>query len=93
MYLKEREAFKDLWQVRKLVMTLSYSNASSESIFSIKKDIFVENHHETTHIALHTTYDAVKSYGEPLAVKISLEMIKSTNMSRSLYFNALEQKN
>ncbi|GBM65113.1 hypothetical protein AVEN_262601-1 [Araneus ventricosus] len=90
-YLNVKD-FKDLWTVVKIVMTLSHGNASSESGFSINKDILVENMQEKSLVAFRCIYDAVKSQGGPLSVKITPEMFQHVKMSCSQYHMALEEK-
>lgn len=92
-FLNNKDDFKDLWQISKLILTLSHGNASVESGFSINKDILVENLHETSLIALRTTYDSIKAIGGVTSVPITSEMIQYARLSRNRYHLALEEKN
>ncbi len=91
--LFEKDSFVDLWFVVKFVMTLSHGNASVESGFSINGDMLIENMHEQSLIAQRQVYDAVKTVGGILKVKIDKRMRQQARGAHSRYKAAAEVDN
>lgn len=57
------EKFDKLWTVIKLLLVLSYGQASVERGFSINKHLEVENMQKQTYIAKRTIQDEIKNLG------------------------------
>jgi len=49
-----------LWKVVRMVLTLSHSQASVESGFSVNKELLIENMEEETIVAQGIVFDAVR---------------------------------
>ncbi len=82
----------ELWTFVKLVLILSYGNASVESGFSVNSFILVENMHEDSIVAQRTVYDAMQAAGGVLKVDINKTVQQFVRTSRSRYQDALQRQ-
>ena len=62
-FLYKNPKYYELWEVVKLTLIVSHSNASVESGFSVNKCILTENEKEDSIVAQSIVYDALKYYG------------------------------
>lgn len=74
----------------KLVLILSRGNASVGSGFSVSGDMCVENMHDESLIVQRQVYDAVRSAGGLLKVKIDKKMQRYAREAYSHYQAALK---
>lgn len=84
--LKDKNCFKDLWIVIKLILIISHGNAAVESGFSVNKNMLVENLREDSLVKLRQVHDGLHFNGGILGVDVhNKELINSVKLSRSRY--------
>ena len=58
-YMQDHIQFAKLWNIFKMLLTISYGKASVERRYSVNKDMLIENIHEKTVVALRTVHDSI----------------------------------
>ena len=91
-YMSESEKYCDLWQVAKLILILSHGQVSVERVFSVNKQLTVENKKENTYSAQRLVYDAVKQADGAKHVHIGKKMIQYCKAARQSYLQSLEKE-
>ena len=82
-----------MWCVFKLLLCLSYGQASVEKGFSVNSNLLVENMHEDSLIAQRIVNDHMKSMKlQAYEVKVTKSCLDKVNTARRKYFDALTQK-
>lgn len=84
--------FSEIWEVIKVLLTLSHGNAYVEGGFSINKQLLIENLHEKSLIAQRIIYDNIIAAGGVLEVNITYKMIKYARESHKKYKEAMSQR-
>ena len=69
--------YSKLWTVTRKVLVLFHGQAAVESVFSINKDMLVENLKENSLIAQRVVHNAIKFYGGVLKVPLSSKLLRS----------------
>ena len=60
MHIQNKENFKDLWSVFKLLLTLCHSQSAVERGFNVNSDTVTPNLRDKTLVSMRTVYDTVK---------------------------------
>ena len=60
-YMQDHIQFAKLWDIFKMLLTISHGQASVERGYSFNKDILIENLHEKTVVALRTVHDSIST--------------------------------
>ncbi|KAJ8048636.1 hypothetical protein HOLleu_01027 [Holothuria leucospilota] len=91
-YLKNTK-FAKLWDVFKLLLTLSHGQASVERGYSVNKDMLVENMQEKTLVALRTVYDSIATTGQDFTeVPFTPRMKRNIKAARMRYNQYLDDQ-
>ncbi|KAJ8043765.1 hypothetical protein HOLleu_11016 [Holothuria leucospilota] len=91
-YLKNTK-FAKLWDVFKLLLTLSHGQASVERGYSVNKDMLVENMQEKTLVALRTVYDSIAATGQDFTeVPFTPRMKRNIKAARMRYNQYLDDQ-
>ncbi|GBM55014.1 hypothetical protein AVEN_238942-1 [Araneus ventricosus] len=85
----DKEKYKKLCDIVKMILILSYGQATMERGFSLKKALEVENLKEN-HIAQRMIIEAIKEAGDVFDVPIIKEMRISVQCARQQYLDYLE---
>lgn len=91
-YTAENLAYGKLWNIMKIVMTLSRGQASVERGFSVNKKLEKENMLGESYIAQRIIADAINSYGDVLDININKEMRGFVSSARQRYMLNLGKK-
>ena len=67
-YMQDHILFAKLWDIFKMLLTISHGQASVERGYSVNKDMLIENLLETTVVALRTVHDSI-STGVQLSIR------------------------
>lgn len=86
-----KKQYSHLWQVVKLILTLSHGQASVERGFSTNKEIVVENLKEENLVALRLVCDELKNVNVH-EVPITKELLSYARSARMRYQNYLDDK-
>ena len=82
-----------MWCVFKLLLRLSYGQASVEKGFSVNSNLLVENMYEDSLITQRIVNDHMKSMKlQAYEVKVTKSCLDKVNTARRKYFDALTQK-
>ena len=81
-----------LFEVTKLILTLSHGNAEVESGFSINADVLVTNMQEESVVAQRQVYDGIHASGGLLNININASLMSYVRSSHSTYEDALKKK-
>lgn len=84
------EHYGKLFEVVKILLTLSHGQAAVERGFSINKEVEVENLKQQNLVAQRRVCDHVKNAGSILNVELSKELLFSARMARQKYERYLE---
>ncbi|KAJ8043443.1 hypothetical protein HOLleu_10524 [Holothuria leucospilota] len=91
-YLKNTK-FAKLWDVFKLLLTLSHGQASVERDYLVNKDMLVENMQEKTLVALRTVYDSIAATGQDFTeVPFTPRMKRNIKAARMRYKKYLDDQ-
>ena len=60
-YMQDHIQFAKLWDIFKMLLTISHGQASVERGYSVNKDMLIENLHEKTVVALRTVHDSIST--------------------------------
>ena len=60
-YMQDDIQFAKLWDIFKMLLTISHGQASVERGYSVNKDMLIENLHEKTVVALRTVHDSIST--------------------------------
>ena len=60
-YMQDHIEFAKLWDIFKMLLTISHGQASVERGYSVNKDMLFENLHEKTVVALRTVHDSIST--------------------------------
>ena len=60
-YMPDHIQFAKLWDIFKMLLTISHGQASVERGYSVNKDMLIENLHEKTVVALRTVHDSIST--------------------------------
>ena len=94
LYLHNNKKFASLWNICKIVFTLSHGQAGVERGFSVNKEILVENLKETSLISQRIVYDYMK-VGQPLPLhefSVPRGLLLSWKCAHSQYVAFLEEE-
>ena len=94
-YMHDHIQFAKLWDIFKMLLTISHGQASVERWYSVNTDLLIENLHEKTVVALRTVHDSISTLEDhftklPLTPAMKRH-VKSARMRYGLYLD--EQKN
>jgi len=81
-----------LWDIFKLLLTLSHGQATIERGFSQNKDIMCDNLAERTLVAQHVIIDHINYVGGLGKVKVSKQMLLSAPTARNKYQMYLDKE-
>lgn len=91
--LVQEPELEKLFEVFKMLLTLSHGQASVERGFSVNKQLLVENLQAKSCVALRTVYDAVKSTMEAYTkLEMNPALVRSLNSARMRYGLYLEEQ-
>ena len=60
-YMQDHIQFAKLWDIFKMLLTISHGQASVEYGCSVNKDMPIENLHKKTFVTLHTVHDSIST--------------------------------
>ena len=60
-YMQDHIQFAKLWDIFKMLLTISHGQASVERGYSVNKGMLIENLHEKTVVALRTVHDSIST--------------------------------
>ena len=60
-YMQDHIQFAKLWDIFKMLLTISHGQASVERGYSVNKDMLIENLHKKTVVALRTVHDSIST--------------------------------
>ena len=60
-YMQDHIQFAKLWDIFKMLLTISHGQASVERGYSVNKDMLIENLHEKTVVDLRTVHDSIST--------------------------------
>ena len=60
-YMQDHIQFAKLWDIFKMLLTISHGQAYVERGYSVNKDMLIENLHEKTVVALRTVHDSIST--------------------------------
>ncbi|GBM60279.1 hypothetical protein AVEN_248549-1 [Araneus ventricosus] len=86
----DKEKYRKLWDIIKMVLILSHGQATVEREFSLNKALEVENLKENSYIAQRMIIEAIKEAWDVLDVSIIKEMRISVQCARQQYLDYLE---
>lgn len=85
MYMNNTTYVK-LWEVFKLIFTLSHGQASVERGYSVNNDLLVENMKEKTVTSLRTVYDSVSASGKHFtSIPLNEDLKRNVKSARMRY--------
>ncbi|XP_058873644.1 uncharacterized protein LOC117967216 isoform X2 [Acipenser ruthenus] len=88
-----RPEFKKLWDLFKLLLTLSHGQTAVEQGHSVNKDMFVENLKEKTIVAQHIVRDSLSSLGENHTdLAITKKLLQHVKAAKMRYVQFLEDQ-
>ena len=85
-------AYKQLWQVFRLLLILSHGQASVEKGFSINKEIMVKNMREESFVGQRLIQDYVSVERGIRNIKVTQSMLTCTSQARHRYHQFLEDE-
>ncbi|XP_069109872.1 uncharacterized protein [Argopecten irradians] len=88
----DKQQYKELFEVVKLLLILSHGQATVERGFSINKKLEVENMKEHTLVAQRLICDFVNNFGGVLKVPITKELLASARNARHRYKQYLDEE-
>ena len=59
--MQDHIQFAKLWDIFKMLLTISHGQGSVERGYSVNKDMLIENLHEKTVVALRTVHDSIST--------------------------------
>lgn len=80
--------YSKLWTVSRKVLVLFHAQAAVKIVFSINKNIFVENLKENCIIAQRVIHNAIKFYGGVLKVPISSKLLQAVIWAKMWHLKA-----
>ena len=91
--LNEKEEYKDLWNVFRMMLVISHGQADIERGFSVNKDIANDNMNEKSFVAHRRVYHGVTSSGYELhEIPVTKEMLTLCKQSRQKYHEYREHQ-
>ena len=91
--LNEKEEYKDLWNVFRMMLVISHGQAHIERGFSVNKDIANDNMKEESFVAHRRVYHGVTSSGYELhELPVTKEMLTLCKQSRQKYHEYRENQ-
>ena len=82
-----------MWELVKLLLTLSHGQAQVERVFSTNKDILSTNMAEESVVAYRQVYDGIQSVGVLMEQYITSEILKHCKSAQGRYKTHMEDKN
>ena len=92
--MQDHIQFAKLWNIFKMLLSISHGQASVERGYSVNKDMLIENLHEKTVVALRTVHDSIPTL-EDHFTKLSLTpaMKRHVMSARMRYGQYLDKQN
>ena len=59
--MQDHIQFAKLWNIFKMLLSISHGQASVERGYSVNKDMLIENLHEKTVVTLRTVHDSIST--------------------------------